>query len=284
MLILLPFTCYNGAMIIGVDIGGTKTELAIFAQNGKLLEEVRFPTPKNYGEFLDELTKTASKHNTQKAKIGYVAVPGLLNRQAGIVYSLGNLNWHDKPIRKDVASAIGVDRVYIENDSKLAGLAEARYIRDKYSRVFYLTISTGIGGALMINGKLSQDMIDMEIGKMPLKIGGKIKEWEDWASGRAFFETYGKKAVDVEDDQIWQEYCQKLNPGITAVCSIFQPEAIIFGGGMGQRLSRFEKFITPYLNENLHPIVRRPEALLSTHYRGQSVIYGCYEYAADRLR
>lgn len=270
-------------MIIGVDIGGTKTYVAVFAQSGKLLSEVRFETNRDYNQFLNDLAKHAIKLETNKAKIACAAIPGLIDRKKGLALSFGNLPWRDVPIQYDIAQALRLADTFIENDSKLAGLAEARYVFGEYKRVFYLTLSTGIGGGLVINGKLATEVIDMEIGKMPLQHSGKIKAWEDIASGRAFFEKYGQKAVDTTDTSIWKEYSNVLNQGLGVVCAGFQPEAIIFGGGLGQHLGRFKKHILPYLQKNLHPNIRQPEALLSTHYRGQSVVYGCYQYAKDQL-
>jgi glucokinase len=270
-------------MIIGVDIGGTKTLVAVFAENGKILKEVRFETNRNYDDFLTELKKHADTLETSKAKAACAAIPGLLNRRSGIVESLGNLPWKDKHIRHDISVALGVKDVQIENDSKLAGLSEARYISEKYKRVFYITISTGIGGALVVNGKLSKDVIDMEIGKAPFGIDGTVRHWEEFSSGRAFYEKYGKKAVDVDDDKIWEEFSKNINIGLGVICSAYQPEVIIFGGGLGQRLGRFKKHLVPYLTKNLHSIVRQPQELLPSHFRGQSVIYGCYEHAKDHL-
>lgn len=270
-------------MIIGVDIGGTKTLIAVFAENGKILNEVRFSTNQKYEEFLEDLTVQAKKLETSKAKIACAAVPGLLDRKNGVVKSLGNLPWKNLNIRNDIAQALGVKKVLIENDSKLAGLSEARYFKDQYSRLFYLTLSTGIGGALLVDGQLDQDVIDMEIGKIPLFYKSKISHWEEFASGRAFANTYDKKATEVTDQKIWEEYSQTVNAGLGIICSIFQVEAIVFGGGLGQHVDRFRKNIMPYLEKNLHPIVARPKALLASHYKGQSVIYGCYAHAKDNL-
>lgn len=269
-------------MIAGVDIGGTKTLIALFAENGKLLRELRFETNRNYDEFLIELKKHADTLETTKAKVAVAAVPGLIDRKEGVVRSLGNLPWKDKYIRHDIAQALGIQRVFIENDSKLAGLAEARHLKGTYDRVFYITLSTGIGGALMVNGRLSDDMIDAEIGKTPLLFKGKIRHWEEFASGRYFFNRYKQKAVDVKDEEIWQEFCEGVNAGIGMVCTNYQADAIVFGGGLGQRLTRFRHYITPYLEEHLHPIVKKP-VLLATHYRSQSVIYGCYHYAKNNI-
>ena len=270
-------------MIIGVDIGGTKTYIACFAENGKLLNEVRFETSRNYKDFLADIHAHALKLETKKAKIACVAVPGLIDREKGIVRNLGNLPWKDEYIQKDISEALGIKAVHIENDSKLAGLAEARYISDQYSRTFYITISTGIGGALITNGELVESLMDMEIGKMPLQYKGTTLAWEDFASGRAFVERYKQKAVDTHDDTIWEEFAQSINVGIGVICANFQVDAVVFGGGLGQYLGRFKQHIEPYLKKNLHPIIKQPKALLSTHFRGQSVIYGCYEYAKDKL-
>lgn len=269
-------------MIVGVDIGGTKTYVAVFAENGKLLRESRFETDRDYNEFLNTLKKHAQNLGTKKAKIACAAVPGLLDRKRGVVLSLGNLPWKDKYIRHDISEAIGVEKIYIENDSKLAGLSEARFLLNKYSRVYYLTISTGIGGAFAVNGKLVKELTDMEIGKTPLEFAGSVQQWEEFASGRAFFEKYGKKSVDVNSEKIWQEFTKGINAGLGMVCSGYQPEAIVFGGGLGQRVNRFKLYLESYLEEMLHPIVRKP-ALLASHYRSQSVIYGCYEHAKDHI-
>ena len=269
-------------MIIGVDIGGTKTSIASFSESGKLLEEKHFETPEDYNDFLTTLYKHALSLDIKKAKIACVAVPGFIDRKKGIVYRLGNLPWQNKSIKRDISELFAV-AVYIENDSKLAALAEARIIQSTYRRVLYITLSTGIGTALVIDGKLSKDVIDSEAGKMPLLHEGKITPWEDFASGRAFFERYGKRAVDVEDEKIWKEYSRYVNCGLGILCATYQPEVVIFGGGLGQRLTRFKPHLEQYLEKNLYPIIRQPSELLSTHYRSQSVIYGCYAYAKEKL-
>jgi glucokinase len=270
-------------MYILIDIGGTKTLLAVFAENGKLLKEVRFETSQNYQEFLNDLEHHARQLETSKAKAICAAIPGLLNRSAGTALSFGNLAWQPSAIKRDLYQALSNKNLYIENDSKLAGIAEARYVLQTYKQVFYLTLSTGIGGAFMSNGKLVSPLRDMEIGKMPLEHNGRLLAWEDFASGRAFTKKYGAKAVDIKDPAIWEEYAALLNKGLGVICAAFQAEVIIFGGGLGQHLSRFQHYLPPLLETSLHSNVRRPSSLLTTHYRGQSVIYGCYHYAKDHL-
>jgi glucokinase len=270
-------------MIIGVDIGGTKTLLAVFAENGKLLKEVRFETSRSYDEFLTDLKKHADTLETNKAKIACVAVPGLLDRKRGVVESLGNLPWKDKHIKHDISVALGIKDVYIENDSKLAGLGEVRVLEKQYPRVYYITLSTGIGGTLLINGKIAQEIINGEIGMVPMLHEGKIMRWEDFASGRAFFEKYNAKAIDTDDAKVWEEFSQNIGLGIAMICCIYQVDAIIFGGGLGQHVEKFKPFLKPYVSTYLHSTIKQPQALTKAYYGDESVIYGCYEYAKDHL-
>lgn len=270
-------------MIVGVDIGGTKTYVAMFAENGKLLKEERFETSRDYDKFLKDLKTHADSIETAKAKVACVAVPGLLDRERGVVLSLGNLPWKDKYIRHDAAKALGIQNVSIENDSKLAGLAEVRAQSKKFKRAYYITISTGIGGTLIIDGNIAKEVIDGEVGMVPFIHEGKITKWEHFASGKAFFEKYGKKAEAIDDAKIWEEFAPNIGIGISMICCIYQVEAIIFGGGLGQHVDKFRKYLKPYVSSYLHTTITKPEFLLKPHFNDESVIYGCFQYAKDKL-
>lgn len=270
-------------MIIGVDIGGTKTLLSVFAENGKLLNEARFPTNTDYSNFLQELTAQALKLGTNKGKIACAAVPGLLDRKNGIVISLGNLPWQNQPIRQDISKALGINTVLIENDSKLAGLGEFMSLEQKLPRVYYITLSTGIGGTLLINGQISQDVIDGEIGMVRFPHNGALMRWEDFASGRAFYDKYKQKASDVDDPAIWQDFAQNIGLGITMVCCIYQVDTIIFGGGLGIHLEKYNEYLKPYISTYLHSTIKKPRYLIKAHHGDRSVIYGCYHYAKDKI-
>lgn len=271
-------------MIIGVDIGGTKTLVAEFSDTGKILRERRFATPEKYEDFLKSLEEIVQKLDLKKIEAVCVAVPGLLDRKAGVVKALGNLGWQEKHIRKDIKHIFDTEHIYIENDSKLAGLSEVRALSERPDRTLYLTVSTGIGGALLTGNNLVSDMIDMELGKAPLFFGEELVHWEDFASGRAFAEAYGVQGDDVEDETIWQRYVQeRLGPGVAVACSYLQVDAIIFGGGLGHHSNKFSDYLAPYLDERLHAIVKRPVEIISAKHGKNAVIYGCYEYAKDRL-
>lgn len=270
-------------MIIGVDIGGTKTLVAAFDATGKITKELSFATPQDYAEFLSELESTFSNFADMNISNCCVGVPGLLDRKKGVVRSLGNLPWVNQPIGPDIAKIVGLSKVYIENDSKLAGLSEVRALDDNSGRALYLTISTGIGGALVVDGNLSTDMIDMELGKAPLFYNGDLMQWEEFASGKAFSDSYGKLGDDVGDNPaVWQSYAtERLGPGLVVACSYLQVDTIIFGGGLGHHSNHFASYLGPYLDERLHSNVVRPSHYRSAKHGKNAVIYGCFEYAKD---
>jgi glucokinase len=261
---------------LGIDIGGSKTLIAVFDASGKIVSEQKFPTDHNYDNFLLELEKNVASLSTNTNIACAVAIPGLISRDTGVVHALGNLPWKEKPIKGDISKAIGNLPVIIENDARLGGLAEASAIQDKYRKVLYLTISTGIGGALIENGKIVEALQDMEVGQMPLSYEGKTQTWESFASGKAIDERYGRQASEITGEQQWREIGERIGYGVAVCCSELQPEAVVFGGGAGQFAEKFVGSLGDYLEQNLSPLVKRPKALLGPAYTDHSVIHGCF--------
>lgn len=270
-------------MYICIDFGGTKTTVALVEEDGTITYKNKIKTDHNYAVHIKNL-QSLIKHDLRNdvKKTVCLSVPGLIDRQKGVVRALGNLPWKDETIRADLEKSLPGVKILIENDAKLGGLGEARNVTDKYRRVLYLTLGTGIGGALIVDGKISKDLEDTEMGKMPLYYkDDQLKHWEDIASGRAVFEKYGCKASEIKDDKAWEEIGLKIAYGLGPVCSTLQPEAIIFGGGVGLFADKFTPVIKKYLTDNLHAIVRKPKAYLPPKYGEDSVLMGCYEFIKD---
>jgi len=269
-------------MYICIDFGGTKTTAASVTDDGSITYKNKIKTDHDYQTHLNNLVDLIKHDLSDDTKAICLSVPGLIDRENGIVHALGNLPWKDKPIRDDLNKSLPGVKILIENDAKLGGLGEARAVAGQYERILYLTIGTGIGVALIVDGKISKDLEDMEMGKMPIYYkSDQLKHWEDIVSGRIIYEEYGKKASEIQDDSIWEEIGLKLAYGLGAVCSTLQPEAIIFGGGVGQFSDKFSPVIAKYLEDNLHPIIRKPKAYLAPQYNEDSVLMGCYEYLKD---
>lgn len=266
-------------MYAGVDIGGTKTLLAALSDDGKITEQVRFPTPENYDEFINDLAKSVATFTTKNFRAAGVGIPGLLEREAGIVLALGNLPWRDKPIRDDVSRIFRGMPIVIENDARLAGLSEAQLVKDQYHNVLFITVSTGIGGALIRNGAIVAALQDTEMGKMPLCFEGRLQQWEEFAGGRGDVSRFHQRADDITDPAIWQQIGENIAYGLGAVCSVLQPEAIILGGPVGAHVDQYRAAITSFLDNHLQAVVRRPKAILAAQRPEEAVIYGCYDLA-----
>lgn len=261
-------------MYLCIDIGGSKTIVAVVDESGEIKSKAKIKTPVDYEAFISAIESQVSniKYDIKKCAVG---VPGLINRDTGIVNALGNLPWKNQPIKADIAKIRGVE-VIIENDARLSGLAEA-LAQAPNKKVLYLTIGTGIGAALIDNGQIVEELEDTEVGKMPLEYEGQITAWEDFAGGKAITAKFERQASEITDSKAWEQIGQAIAYGVGILCSDFQPEVIIFGGGVGQYADRFIPAVEYYLASNLHAVVRQPEALYGPKYGEDSVIRGCYE-------
>ena len=153
-------------MYLGIDIGGTKTLVAALDDNGVITEKLRFPTPKDYTNFLKEVEKTVANLSTKEFIACCVGVPGRLDRTQGIGIAMGNLPWVNVPIGTDIQRLIKCP-VSIENDAKLAGLSESMLLKE-YRRVLFITISTGIGVGFIVDQTIDAAMADSEGGQLSL--------------------------------------------------------------------------------------------------------------------
>lgn len=264
-------------MYLAVDIGGTKTLLASFDEAGVIQEQVKFPTPQDYELFLKGLESNVASLSTKDFQKGGVAVPGRLDRQHGLALGFGNLPWENVNIQADI-ERITHCPVLIENDANLAGLSEAMMVKHEFKKVLYVTISTGIGTGIIINGIIDPNFADSEGGQMLLEHDGKLQQWEDFASGKAVFERFGKRAsdIDAEDTETWQRIAHDIALGLIDLIAVIQPEVIVFGGGLD---TNYEKFIVPLTAELKRyemPLVPIPQ-LRKAARPEEAVIYGCYD-------
>ena len=266
-------------MYLGIDVGGTKTYLATLDDNGVIIDSVKFPTDKDYDQFVRDLDQNLKQLNLESEYSVSAGIAGQLDRKAGIVHALGNLPWVDKPIGPDISKLVGGRPVLIENDARLAGLSEAQLIKDKYNRVLFLTVSTGIGGALIIDGKIVRALEDTEMGKMPLLYEGSIQNWEDFAGGRSVVSRFGKKAYEITDPGQWRQIGDTIAYGLAICCSALTPQAIVLGGSIGAHADKYSAGVMEYLRQQLHPVIKQPEVILAAKRADDAVIYGCYDLA-----
>ncbi len=147
---------------IGVDLGGTNLRIAAVSTDGKLLEKVTLATKVPLGpnhvitEMCDAIQRLCAKHKTEGKFLGAgIGVPGIVDTQTGLMRKAANLpGFENYPAGAEIQRRLGT-RVVVENDAKVAALGEqwlgaARGV----ANVAVLTLGTGIGGAIILEGKI----------------------------------------------------------------------------------------------------------------------------------
>jgi glucokinase len=170
-------------VLVGIDVGGTKIACAVGDASGRLLATVRRPTRPS-GDGAADLAELAGSLRDLVAEAGCepadvdaigVSLPGPLDPERGVLLDPPNLpGWHDLPVRDLLADAFSVP-VFIENDANAAALAEWHFGAARgYEHVVYLTMSTGVGGGLILGGRLHRGVLASagEIGHMPIEWDG----------------------------------------------------------------------------------------------------------------
>ncbi len=266
-------------MFGAVDIGGTKTLVAIFDGKRRIIEQVKFPTPENYDEFTKELANTVASLTTKDIQRVVAAIPGRLDRKHGVVLALGNLPWTNLPIQADLEKIFHAP-VHIENDAKLAALSEALALKPHVHKALYLTISTGIGAGLIVGGSIPHDFEDMEAGQMLLEYQGELRKWEEFASGHAFQAKFGTRVGETPDDNTaaWYWLGRNIAIGLVSLLATLGPDIVIFGGGAGAHLEKFQSRLEEALKIYENPLFSIPPIVKAQHPE-EAVIYGCYEFA-----
>lgn len=261
-------------MYLAIDIGATKVLFAVFTENGKITEQLKFPTPEEYPKFIDEIEKNINQLKEHDFKNATIAIPAKLDRKNGIAIAFGNRPWRNKHIESDLNRILKCP-IQIENDAKLAALSEAINIKKDFKKVLYVTISTGISSGLIINGIIDESMQDSESGQMWFDRNGKRTQWEDFASGRAIVEKYGKRASEITDKKIWKEISQNIAIGLIELIAVIQPEVIVLGGGVGTHFSKYKKPLLEELAKYELPIIPIPPIIKAVNPE-EAVVYGCY--------
>lgn len=248
---------------IGIDLGGTKIEGILLDKSGKILAQKRTPTNSDngYGYIIDKIVnlisdlQAISKTNTA---VG-ICTPGAISPRTGRIKNSNTVCLIGKPFKEDIESKINCE-IKLDNDANCFAIAEARLgAAKKYNVVFGVIIGTGVGGGIVINGKVHHGRMSIagEWGHHTLYPDGNQcycgrkgcvetyisgpsleKRWTE-LTGR----TQTLRNVIAEAGQL-PKYKEKLylkwkqelicNFGIALanVIDILDPDAIVLGGGV----------------------------------------------------
>lgn len=268
-------------MIVAVDTGGTKTLISSFNAKGEIQSSFRFPTPKDKNVYVTTLVSLLQEQfGNIRVEALIIALPGIVKN--GVAIWCDNLGWKDFDALEAFGNVLTDTPVYIENDANLAGLAEARVLDPIPTSVLYVTISTGIGTGIITNGKIDPGLRLSEGGHAMVEFEGKLRIWEDFASGKAIREVYDSYARDITSSKIWREIADRISRGFLVLIPIIQPDIIIIGGSMGAYFSKYNTQLESMLREKLPPHISCPRFIEAFHPE-EAVVYGGYYYAIDIL-
>ncbi len=173
---------FGGSLVIGVDLGGTQVRAGL-VQDGKLLSRVGYLTQDEDGlEAVLRRIKEAIRQAAQQAGVPLeqvegigIGAPGPLDSRTGILFAPPNLKgWRNVPLRQILYDEFSLP-VYLGNDANLAGLGEHVYGAGRgVPDMVYITVSTGIGGGVIIGGRVLEGVSGTagEIGHMTIDIHG----------------------------------------------------------------------------------------------------------------
>ncbi|MEO8377920.1 MAG: polyphosphate--glucose phosphotransferase [Candidatus Sumerlaeota bacterium] len=216
--------------ILGIDVGGTGIKGApVDTDDGKLLGErfrVVTPQPATVDDVVDCIGQVAD-HFNWKGEIG-CGFPSVVKK--GTIYTAANIDksWIGVNAKEQIEHRTQC-RTHMINDADAAGLAEMHFGAGKDNKgvIFMITIGTGLGTALFVNGEL---VPNTELGHLSIR----GKDAEDRASNR----------IRLEKELSWKQWSKRFNEYLMDVERLFWPDLIILGGGLSKSTAKFMPHLT----------------------------------------
>ena len=234
--------------IAGVDIGGTSVKMGLLREGEGLVWQKKIPSVVGDAEKLAARIAEALKECPERPERIGVGTAGSVRRTDHTV-TAGNLGWVDVPLGRLLGEATG-SPVWVDNDAQAALAAE---VYDGVCRgeknVVYLTLGTGIGGAMLIDGRpwRGPDYTGAELGHIITHARGR----KCTCGRRGCFEVYAsanalarmarcstQKVVrgvldgDAEMNSVFNRYIEELAIGVTSLFMVFKPNVLVLGGGL----------------------------------------------------
>lgn len=251
------------SVYIGVDLGGTNMR-AGRVENDCLVAQAseRTPkSPKDTAETIDLLERVIRSVWTPEVSAIGIGVPGLVDRQNGVVYNLVNIpHWDVVALREILEARFGV-RVVIDNDANCFALGERVFgVGRQYENFVGLTLGTGLGGGIIQQGRLLADSNcgSGEFGMMPYR--DNILEY--YCSGSYFMNIWGvdgktmyERALkgDAEALEAYRQLSEHIAAAVKIVMLAVDPEMIVFGGSVAAAHALFEKSLWENLRDFAYP-------------------------------
>lgn len=264
--------------VIGIDLGGMSAKAGLFTFDGKLLKNISSKTCCQDGfdgtmKVLANLARDVAKQCDvpfeNVAAIG-VGSPGVVNSKTGVNLRWSNYGWNNVPLAETLSSLTDKP-VVVANDANVAALGEAKFgATAQFQSSIFITIGTGIGGGIVVDGKLIEgyQSAGAELGHITIREGGVLCGcgrkgcYEKYASASALILQTRRAMVEDLNSVMWgvaggkienvdgrtafeaarqgdetakkviEQFVGYLSEGIADFVNILRPEAIVLGGGV----------------------------------------------------
>lgn len=259
---------------IGIDLGGTKILAGLVSDCRIMGETIKVPTPKGPDKIIDEILEIIDKIQKDKLILGVgISTAGIVDPHTGqVIGSTGNLpGWEGTPLKKIIQDKTAL-RVVVENDANSAAYGEchASGLGEK-TCVIMITLGTGIGGGIIMQGKLYRGAhyAAGEVGHFKISMDNKRHCtcgmwdcWEAYGSGRGLQTTGWEMLSGVSEEQsslvslkdklstqaiidaaakgdilaqkAMHRYHEHIACGMVALCQSLDPDCFVISGGMSK--------------------------------------------------
>ena len=313
---------FNHAAAIGIDIGRNEIRIAVVRIHGEVISAKSFPLnpvqTKDYLisrilEAIREIRQSVASEGINPICIG-TAAKGFIDHASGTVLGpdQGIKEWENVPLAKIINQETGLP-AYVGNDANMMTIAEHRFGAAKgYSNIVFVALRTGIGGGIIINGKLYRGMNNAggEVGQMIINFKNETSDkgirgsYEQYASASAIMKRY-REETGTESQELKVVSCREIfelsyknepvavkvvkeNAGLVGIglanlITIFAPEIIVLGGGMSEANDNYLSMIKESAFANSLENCRSAVKIERAHLGSRASLLGSAYYGMTRL-
>jgi len=270
-------------MLAGIDLGGTQVRVALARSDGQLITSIKtkthlLPTPQ---AMVDWAAAEIDRHRgREKVRSITIAAPGPIDLKRGVLVNPPNLPWQNVPLEAMMSRATGAS-VHLANDADMAGLGEhTRGAGRGTNNMIYITWSTGVGGGLIIDGKLYRGAHGTagEIGHMiidpngPLDSCGQRGCLEAFVGGANLAKETGHPAAELfaaaargerHARMVVERAARYMGLALISLTNALDPEVFVIGGGVSRSWALVQPTMletlrsSPFIKPARRPRVRR---------------------------
>jgi glucokinase len=314
---------FNHAAAIGIDIGRNSIKIAVVKISGEVIAAKSYPLNQEQTRdyiismmftAIRDIRNSVAPEGINPICVG-VAAKGFIDHMSGIVIGpdQGIRNWTNVPLAKLINQETGLP-AYVGNDANMMTIAEHRFGAAKgYNNIVFVALRTGIGGGIIINGKLYRGVNNAggEVGQMIINYNGNISDkgirgsYEYFASASAVVRRYQEETggFDIRKEKpltcreifelsyhnspvalkVVKENAELVGIGLANLITIFAPEIIVLGGGMSEAKDSYLELIRESAFANSLENCRSEVKIERAHLGSNASLLGSAYYGMTRL-